>query len=399
MSRYELLAPAGDLSRLKTAVDFGADAVFIGGKRYSLRYRASNFDLDEIEKGVRYCHDHGSKLFVTANMIFHDEDLEGLKEYFQALEKIGVDAVIVASLYAVSLVKQFAPKMEAHLSTQLSTLNSKAVSFLHRMGADRVVLGRETTLEEVEGLMDHTDVPIEVFIHGGMCTNYSGRCTLSNYMTLRDANRGGCAQSCRWRYEVYDDEGNRISKEDDLLTMSSKDMRTSDILDSLLKTGVYSLKIEGRMKSEYYLACVVSAYRNLIDAIENGEDVEKAKVRCNQALLQAENRESFPGFYAGKDFGDEGYIYSENGRVVNQDFLGVVMDVSSEYVTLQVRNHFSIGDKIEIFGPNNFSETFVLETLINSKNESVDRVNRPMEIVKIKVPFKVSKQDFVRRAL
>ena len=399
MTKYELLAPAGDLKRLKTAVDFGANAVFIGGKKYSLRYRASNFGVEEIREGAAYAHAHGAKLHVTANMIYHDTDLEGLKEYFIALEDAGVDAVIVASLYAVSLVKKFAPKLEAHLSTQLSTLNSKGVEFLTRMGADRVVLGRETTLEEVEGLMNNTDTPIEVFIHGAMCTNYSGRCTMSNYMTHRDANRGGCAQSCRWRYEVYDDKENLISDPEELLTMSSKDMRTVDILDTLLKTGVFSLKIEGRMKSEYYLACVVSAYRSLIDSIEHGDDIEEAKELANKRLLQAENRETFAGFYTGTDFLSEGYIYGINGSVVNQDFLGVIKEVDEEYVTLQVRNHFSVNEKIEIFGPNNFSQTFTLETLINSKDEVVDRVNRPMELVRIKVPFEVSKLDFVRRAL
>lgn len=399
MSQYELLAPAGDLPRLKTAVDFGADAVFIGGKKYSLRYRASNFDIEEIRQGVEYCHQGGAKLFVTANMIYHDTDLEGLKEYLQDLERVGVDAVIVASLHAIQLVKKYAPKMEAHLSTQLSTLNSKAVSFLKRMGADRVVLGRETTLEEVDHLMQNTDVPIEAFIHGGMCTNYSGRCTLSNYMTNRDANRGGCAQSCRWRYEVYDESRNLISNPDALLTMSSKDMRTVDVLDDLLKTGVYSLKIEGRMKSEYYLANVVGAYRGLIDTIENGGDVEKAKEVANHILFQAENRESFPGFYKGKDFGSEGYIYGENGSTVNQNFLGVIKDVNSDFVSVQVRNHFSLDETLEIFGPNNFTKTFKLETLINSKDEPVDRVFRPMEIVKIKIPFEVSVNDFVRRVV
>lgn len=398
MSKYELLAPAGDLNRLKTAVDFGADAVFIGGKKYSLRYRASNFTLEDIAEGAAYAHERGSQLFVTANMIFHDEDLEGFEAYLQDLERIGVDAVIVASVQAVKCVKRVAPKLEAHLSTQLSTLNSKAVSFLKRLGADRVVLGRETTLDEVDALMKNVDVPIEVFIHGGMCTNYSGRCTLSNHMTLRDANRGGCAQSCRWRYEVYDENDEIVSDPNELLTMSSKDMRTSDILDELLATGVYSLKIEGRMKSEYYLACVVSAYRELIDAIENGDDIALAKEKCNNALLKAENRESFEGFYGGKDFGPEGYIYGVNGQLVNQDFLGIVQEVDGDEVVLEVRNHFSTGETIEVFGPKTSHQTFELDYLVNSKNETVDRVNRPMERVRIKIPFAVSKNDFVRRA-
>lgn len=397
MTKYELLAPAGDLKRLKTAVDFGANAVFIGGKKFSLRYRASNFGIEEIREGAAYAHAHGVKLHVTANMIYHDSDLEGLKEYFVELEDAGVDAVIVASLYAVSLVKKYAPKLEAHLSTQLSTLNASSVAFLKRMGADRVVLGRETTLEEVDAIMKATDTPIEAFIHGAMCTNYSGRCTLSNYMTLRDANRGGCAQSCRWRYEVYNENKELVSDADNLMTMSSKDMRTVDVLDELLKTGVYSLKVEGRMKSEYYLACVISTYRNLIDAIERGDDIEEAKEIANKKLLTAENRESFPGFYTGTDISSEGYIYGRNGAVVNQDFLGVIKEVDGDNVIMQVRNHFSTNEKIEIFGPNNFSQTFTLESLVNSKGEDVDRVNRPMELVTIKVPFNVSPADFVRR--
>lgn len=395
-SKYELLAPAGDLDRLKTAVDFGADAVFIGGKRFSLRYRASNFDLDEISKGVEYAHVKGAKVFVTANMIFHDEDIEGLKEYFMDLERIGVDAVIVASIYAVSLVKKYAPKMEAHLSTQLSSLNSQVVEYLKDVGADRVVLGRETTLEEVKALMDNVDVPIEVFIHGGMCTNYSGRCTLSNYMTLRDANRGGCAQSCRWRYEMYDENMNEVHDPKNLFTMSSKDMRTTDVLDELLETGVYSLKIEGRMKSEYYLACVVSAYRKLIDAIENGEDVEMAKKEATHQLFLAENRETFPGFYKGIP-SIEGYIYGVNGADVNQDFLGIVKEVNDDFITLQVRNQFRVGETVEVFGPAKDHQLGELLEIINSKEEIVERAYRPMELVKVKLPVEVSTGDFVRR--
>lgn len=396
-TKFELLAPAGDLARLKTAVDFGADAVFIGGKRFSLRYRASNFDLDDIAAGVEYAHKRDVKVFVTANMIFHDEDIEGLKEYLIALETIGVDAVIVASLYAVRLVKDFAPKLEAHLSTQLSSLNSAVVEFLKECGADRVVLGRETTLEEVASLMEQVDLPIEVFVHGGMCTNYSGRCTLSNYMTGRDANRGGCAQSCRWRYEIYDHKHQPVHDPEHLFTMSSKDMRTVDVLDELLKTGVYSLKVEGRMKSEYYLACVISSYRALIDTIEAGGDIEEAKRQANHDLLLAENRETFPGFYKGEP-DKQGYLYGINGADVNQDFLGVVQGVEGDEVILQVRNQFKVGDLLEVFGPNQRRNSFTLsEPIINSKEEEVLRAYRPMEKVRIKVPFQVETLDFVRR--
>lgn len=392
----ELLAPAGDLKRLKVAVDYGADAVFIGGKQFSLRAKASNFDLDDIAEGAKYCHDHGSRLHVTVNMIPHDDDYAGLEDYLRSLESIGVDAVIVASMSIVALAKAVAPGLEVHVSTQYSSTNSMSVNFWKRRGADRVVLGRECTLEEVKSICRNTDIPIEAFIHGGMCTNYSGRCTLSNYMTLRDANRGGCAQSCRWKYEVY--QGDRlISDKQTPFSMSSKDLNATAVVKDLIEAGVCSFKIEGRMKTEYYIATVVSSYRMLIDAVLDGSYSEELLKRVQANLMMAENRETSIGYYYGEP-DHEGYLYGVNGAVVNQDFLGVVREMSDQFALIEVRNHFSVGERIEILDPSMDLATFMVEQLIDSQDVETDRVYKPMEVIKLRTPVPLVKNSFIRRA-
>lgn len=395
MKRVELLAPAGDLKRLKVAVDYGADAVFIGGKQFSLRAKASNFDLDEIAEGAAYCHAHNAHLHVTVNIIPHTDDFEGLIAYLQDLERVQVDAIIVASMTIVDLAKRFAPKLQVHVSTQESSTNSYAVDFWKRRGADRVVLGRECTLEEVKSLIDHTDVPIETFIHGGMCTNYSGRCTLSNYMTLRDANRGGCAQSCRWRYDLFK-EGEKISTAAIPFTMSSKDLNAAPYVYDLIQAGVASFKIEGRMKTDYYIASVVSSYRGLIDAIESGSYTPAVLEGAQRNLRMSENRETSTGYYGGTPK-QEGYLYGVNGAVVNQDFVGVVKGYEQGYVLVEVRNHFSIRDCLEVLEPSRAYRRFEVESLIDSLDGEVDRVYKPMEIVRVKCEQPIVNEAFLRR--
>ncbi len=248
MKKIELLAPAGDLERLKTAIRYGADAVYLGGKQFSLRSRASNFDLKEIREGVEFANQYGAKIHVTVNIVPHDEDLAGVEEYLKQLEEIGVTAIIVASVSIMEIAKRVAPKLEVHVSTQQSSTNSAAVAFYEQLGVDRVVLARECSMDQIEQIVRHSNVDIEAFIHGGMCVNYSGRCTLSNWMTLRDANRGGCAQSCRWKYHVYEKD-KLISDLECLFSMSSKDLLAVEYVGRMIKAGVTSLKIEGRMKS------------------------------------------------------------------------------------------------------------------------------------------------------
>ena len=262
----ELLAPAGDLARAKLAIRYGADAVYLGGQSYSLRSRASNFTMEDIEEACRFAKDHGARIHVTVNMIPHEEDFEGLIEYLQKLESYGVTAIIAASPSVHALAYQYAPKLERHCSTQMSVTNLAAAEYLKdALHLDRVVLARECSMEDIRDIARHCSIETEAFIHGGMCVNYSGRCTLSNRMTLRDANRGGCAQSCRWNYHLFED-GCEIT-EDQLFTMSSRDLSVSQYMYELMDAGVASLKIEGRMKTEYYVASIVSGYRLLIDEI------------------------------------------------------------------------------------------------------------------------------------
>lgn len=395
MRKVELLAPAGDLARLKIAVDYGADAVFIGGKQFSLRAKASNFTIADITEGAAYCHAHGAHLHVTVNIIPHDSDFEGLEVYLRALETAGVDAIIVASMSIVELAKRVAPKLEVHVSTQYSTTNSSAVEFWERKNVDRVVLGRECTLPEVQQMVSKTDLPIEAFIHGAMCTNFSGRCTLSNYMTLRDANRGGCAQSCRWKYDVYQND-QVISDTSIPFSMSSKDMNAMYELKALVDAGVASLKIEGRMKTEYYIACVVGGYRALLDAIENGHYNEELLAKEMNHLAKSENREAFIGYYHGVPK-EEGYLYGVNGAGVNQDFLGVIKSCEDGYLTVEVRNHFSLGERVEVLDPSHQLKNFEVVDLVNSDGEACSRVYKPMEHVKIKSPYHFEIGSFLRR--
>ena len=399
-NKIELLAPAGDLSRLKTAVLYGADAVFVGGKKFSLRSRASNFDLDAIYEGSLFAHQHNSRLHVTVNIIPHEEDFEGLALYLQQLEAAGVDAIIVASLSIVKLAKQVAPKLEVHISTQYSITNSKTIDFYRSLGADRCVLARETNLEELELLINNTNMPIEVFIHGGMCVNYSGRCTLSNYMTGRDANRGGCAQSCRWRYHLYDN-GLEVSDPNNLFTMSSKDLNAIEVLPQLIDLGVTSLKIEGRMKTDYYIANVVGAYRKAIDLIYEGK-IERSKIidDTNKLLKNTMSRATFSGFYLSKP-DKNGHLYSVNGSGVLQNFVANILeyDQSSQMAKIVVKNHFCIDDELEIMSPDGISNSFKTDLLIDSNNDEVTRLYKPMEICYMKIPFVVKVDDYVRRVL
>jgi len=397
MSKIELLAPAGDLLRAKTAIRYGADAVYLGGKRFSLRSRASNFDIPDIAEAVAFATLHNAKIFVTVNIIPHDEDLDGLADYVSELERIGVSALIVASAYIASVCRKTAKKMEVHLSTQQSITNSAAVEFYKKLGIDRVVLARETSMEDIRSIVSTCQLPIEVFIHGGMCVNYSGRCTLSNEMTLRDANRGGCAQSCRWKYRLYD-QGVEISDPDVLFSMSSKDLNAVRYVAELIEAGVTSLKIEGRMKSAYYIACVVDAYRKLIDAYETYGSISDELIRSTEKSLKlAENRATADGFYRHVPKSSH-HLYSINGSGITQDFLGSVKQVNTDgSVFVEVRNNFKTGQLLEVFSPLKEIRQFTVGTIINSQDSEISVANKPMEWVRIAIPFTVEVDDFIRR--
>lgn len=399
MIKPELLAPAKDLQKAKIAVDYGADAIYLGGKSFSLRSRASNFEMEDIKEAVEYAHSKGVKVHVTCNIIFHDEDLNGIKEYLCELESLGVDAIIVASIAIFQLAKQVAPKLECHLSTQLSTLNSDAVSVLKSLGADRVVLARECSIEDIKEIAWKRIVPIEAFIHGGMCSNLSGRCTLSNRMTNRDANRGGCAHSCRWKYDIIKDE-EVISDEENYFTMSSKDLRATYYIEEMMKAGVASLKIEGRMKSEYYIAQVVKTYRDMIDEIyKTGHLSDERLAYYDNELDKAENRPSDDGFLSG-DCDSSKHIYGTTQDGVSHDYVGIIKnyDPNRNLALVEVKNYFEVGDNLEVFGPDLKNTPFKNEMMFDSEDwKFLEVANKPTELIYMRLPVAVKKDYMLRR--
>ena len=385
---YELLLPAGDLSRLKFAFIYGADAVYIGGYDYSLRANANNFSLEEIEEGVKFAHSLGKKVYVTVNMIFHNEDLSNLDNYLLELDRIGIDSFIVSDFAVIDAIKKLDLKTKFFISTQKSITNLEAVKFYKELGAYRVVLARECSRDDIKYIKENIDTELEVFIHGAMCTSYSGRCVLSNYVTRRDSNRGGCSQVCRFIFDNGTDEDFMIA---------SKDLNMIDYISDLMDLKVESYKIEGRMKSLYYIATVSNAYRTIMDKKIDGtltnEDIEYYK----KILNRVSNRENIPQFYDNVP-GVEGQYYTGRNEVSNKDFLGLVLDYdkSTKEATIEQRNKFSVGDTVEVFGPNTSVQKLNIEYIINSDGESTESAPHPGEIVKIKIPFNVQKNDILR---
>ena len=398
MNKIELLAPAKDLIKAKFAVDYGADAIYLGGQNFSLRSRASNFTNEDIKEIVQYAHDRNVKVYVTVNIVFHDEDFVGIKEYLLYLGSVGVDAIIVSSPYVMNLSKKLCPNMEVHVSTQLSSLNSEAIETLKAFGADRVVLGREASMSEIAGISGNACLPTEVFIHGGMCSNYSGRCIMSNRMTNRDDNRGGCAHSCRWKYRVYEND-ELISAEDNPLSMSSKDLRASAYIEKMIAANVSSLKIEGRMKSEYYIAQVVKTYRNMIDEIyEKGHLDDDRIAYYDQELYKAENRPSDSGFLSGI-CDDSKSLYGINGAGVSHEYVGLVKDYDDlkDIAIVEVKNMFDIGDKLEVFGPQLDNTQFINNVMFNEEWKFIKEAHKPTEIIYLRLPVKVKKNYMIRK--
>lgn len=400
MKKIELLAPAGDLERLKIAVLYGADAVYLGGKQFSLRSRASNFTLADIAEGVRFANMHGAHVHVTVNMLPHAEDLHGFKAYLRELERIGVTAIIVASPHIAETAKEYTPALEVHVSTQHSSTNSSAANYWKGKGMDRVVLAREVTLAQMQDTAKHTDVPLEVFIHGGMCISYSGRCVLSNNMTGRDANRGGCAQSCRWKYRLYEGE-RQLHDDTQLFSMSSKDLMAAKYIPNLIEAGIASLKIEGRMKSAYYIATLIKTYRMLIDEIYEKGEISDARMQwyCHE-LAKAENRPTGNGFYGGVPT-YSGNLYGVNGAGVTQEFIAYVLayDEATQMATLEVRNNFRPYMQAEVFGPSIATTLFQLEELYDEEGNCLEVAKTPMQIIKTHVPIRMEKKAMIRKVI
>lgn len=382
----EVLSPAGDLERLKWALMYGADAVYIGGYNYSLRANANNFSIQDITEGVAFAHSLGKKVYVTVNILFHNEDLEGLTEYLTTLSDIGVDAFIVSDLAVIKRIRELNLKPEIHISTQESSVNKLAVKFWESVGATRVVLARECSKIDILDIKNNTDAELEVFIHGAMCTSYSGRCVLSNYVTKRDSNRGGCSQVCRFIFKTkkYDD-----------FQIASKDLSMIDHIPELVDMGVSSLKIEGRMRSMYYIATVVNTYKNVVTLYKEGKLTNELMEYYKRVLNRLSNRENKSQFFTG-DVNRSDQYYTGRKEVSNQDFLGVVLDYTDGVMKIEQRNNFKVGDTIEVFGPNTLATKIKVDSIINEENESVSVANHPQEVLYVKVPFKVEKNDILR---
>lgn len=395
MRKIELLAPAGDLTRAKIAIKYGADAVYIGGKSFSLRSRASNFDIADIKEAVIFAKQYQAKIFVTVNIIPHQEDLQGVDQYLMQLEQIGVSAVICSSIEIIKIAKRVAPKLEVHLSTQQSVTNSQAIAFYKDLGVDRVVLARELSMTEISKTNHNSPLPLEVFIHGGMCANYSGRCTISNFMTLRDANRGGCAHSCRWFYHLFDQE-KQLTTSERLFTLAATDLIALEQVPALIDMGIVSLKIEGRMKSSYYIASVVKTYRLLIDEYYQEQMITEERMNWyKKEMAKAENRLASSGYLDGLPQEDPQAALRQ--VTASQEYLGTVIGVKKDRLLLEVRNRFEKGDLVEILSHSQMNKTFMINDIEDEEGQALSVCNRPMQKVWIGVPFKVETDDMLRR--
>lgn len=394
-NKIELLAPAGSLEKLKWAVLYGADAVYIGGVNYSLRANASNFTLKEIKEGVIYAHKNNVKVYVTVNIVFHNEDVKDLEDYLNELNNIGVDAIIFSDPLIIDLYHKNNYNFDLHLSTQSSTLNKDACMYYKNQGVSRIVLARECSYLDIKNIIEEVGIEIECFIHGAMCTNMSGRCVLSNYFTKRDANRGGCAQVCRFIFNLYDDNNNKISN--DNFSIAPKDLSLVSYLKDMIDIGVSSLKLEGRMRSVYYIATIIHTYRTLIDMYSNNIINNEYITLATKILYRCANREVAPQFFNKKPDHNEQY-YNERKEESNQDFLAVILDYDKEnkVATVEQRNYFKKGDKVTIFSPKNDDVSFTIEYIKDKDDNIINVARHPKEIIKINCPYEVCKYDLMR---
>lgn len=407
MRNVELLIPASSLEVLKTAVKYGADAVYIGGEVFGLRAKAKNFSLEEMREGVKFAHEHNVKVYVTANILAHNADLEPVRAYFEDLKTVNMDALIIADPAIFTIAKEMLPDTEIHISTQANNTNYGTYNFWYNLGAKRVVTARELSMKEIKEIREHIpdDMEIETFVHGAMCISYSGRCLLSSYMTGRDSNRGACAQSCRWKYYLVEEKrpNEYFPIEEDqhgTYIMNSKDLCMIEHIPELMQAGAQSLKIEGRNKSEYYLALVVKAYRQAIDLYcEDPENYKLPKALLDE-MYKVSHREYHTGFFFNEPK-HEGIIYKTNNHVREYDVVAIVheYDEETQIATCKQRNKFSMGEKVEILSSNSDGGEFVVEELYDLEGNKLESCPHPGMMCKVKVPYKVEKNSFIRKEL
>jgi len=403
MQKPELLAPAGTLEKLKFAVHYGADAVYISGKQYGLRAFAGNFDTAQMAEGIAFAHARQVKVYVTVNVFAHNDDLVGLEDYLRELVRLDVDAIIVSDPGIIRIARQCVPELPVHISTQANTTNWSAVQLWKDMGAERVVLARELTLPEIYAIRDKVEIELETFVHGAMCISYSGRCLLSNYMAERDSNRGQCAQACRWNYHLVEEKRpNEFYpiQEDARGTyvFNSQDLCLLPHLPELIAAGICSLKVEGRMKSAYYVATIIRAYRNMIDACFDGATICGDLHFWMEELQKVSHRPYTTGFYFGKP--EKGALTLDDSQYIRPyDFIGVVQDydAATGWATIEQRNHFAVGDTVEFFSPQYgwFQQT--VSQLQNSKGEAISAAPHAQELVRMPVAQPVYPMDLLRK--
>ncbi len=402
MNKVELLAPAGNFSKLKTAIYYGADAVYIGGKNFSLRALSDNFTDDEIADAVIYAHARNVKIYVTVNIFARNNDFEKAAAYFRFLYNAGVDAVLITDIGLIDLCKEVTPGLSIHLSTQANTLNKYSVKAWQNYGLKRVVLARELSLGEVGEI--HSFVPgmeLETFVHGAMCISYSGRCLLSNYLNGRDANRGECVQACRWSYELRERNkgGEYYPIEEDgrgTYILNSKDLNMINHIDELIAAGVVSLKIEGRMKSEYYLATVVNAYRRAIDEYYKIGDKYKKNAMFYDELTKTNHRAFTTAFNLGKN--PDTINLQDSQSAGSKQFAAIVTDCVDDVVTVEMRNRFRRGDVLEILSPSeNFNKTFTVGKMIDENGDIVEDAKMVQQKLKLEIGLNLSAGDILRK--
>ncbi|MBR6816353.1 MAG: U32 family peptidase [Clostridia bacterium] len=402
--RVELLAPAGSMECFDAALRYGADAIYLAGKKFGLRAFAANFTEQELRDAICRAHDLGKKVYITVNSLFHNDDLDGLPEYLAYLKEIGADAVIVSDPGIIDLCIEAG--LNVHISTQMSTMNYRSAAFWHKMGAERIVLARETSLAEIRQM--HEKIPdtleIEAFIHGAMCVAYSGRCLLSSVLTGRSGNKGACAQPCRWRFALheaqYPEEYFPIIEEDhETFVLNSKDMMMIEHVPALIEAGIASFKIEGRMKSQYYVAAVVNAYRRAIDAYYADPEGYQLDPQLLTDLRDCATRGFTTGFYF--DGGAESMDIYRKPQQRDYSFCGVVVEEADEngLVTVEQRNKFCVGERLSILSPHSHGLTFTLEELYDAEGQVREAAPHPQEIVRLRCPEKLHKGDMLRLIL
>lgn len=393
MKKPELLAPGGSLEKLKTAIMYGADAVYIGGEAFSLRVAAENFSLDDIKEGIQFAHERGKKVYLTANILPHNKDIDEFRKYIEEIRPLGVDAVLIADLGMFDMMREYAPEIPVHISTQANNVNYRSACMWHKLGAKRVVLAREMSFDEIAEIRRRTpeDLELEAFVHGAMCVSYSGRCLLSNYMTQRDANQGACSHPCRWNYSLVEQTRpgeymDVFENERGTFIFNSKDLCMIRYIPELVKSGISSFKIEGRVKTSYYTATIIKAYREEIDRYfadpEHYEFDEKQYIE----LCKVSHRPYSTGFYLGKPTANE-QVYTDSSYIRDYDLIGMVeeYDPETKIAKISQRNRFFKGDEIEVLSPERpfFAQT--VDFMKNDKQEDIDVANHAEMTVYIKL--------------